>query len=323
MLQISTVHGNASLDRVTYNALSILTSINRTSIPVYAGCRKPFMRPAVHAPDIHGSSGIDGTNLLPEPTASPNPGNAIMAMREAIMATPLHTCLLVATGTLTNVALLLATFPEVAAHLKEVSIMGGAFRERPDACGNITPTAEFNIYCDPEAAHSVLTHPALDGRVTLVPLDLTHTVLATEEVLARLLNRGEDGKPPGGFRRMLFELLTYFSATYARVFDITAGPPLHDPLAVAAVLPTDEVEWEMEKVRVNVVCHGDEVGKTVKTLEEPPAVGAGLGGEGKDPYTVVRVTKKVDVDAFWKLLLDMVEKAEGRYTWLEEEVLPN
>jgi uridine nucleosidase len=274
------------------------------------------MRPAVHAPDIHGDSGIDGTLLLPEPTVSPKATNAIVAMRDAIMSTPLQTCVLVATGTLTNVALLLATFPEVAGHLKEISIMGGAFGERPDACGNITPCAEFNIYCDPEAAQSVLSHPALDGRITLVPLDLTHTVLATEEVLERLLHGGpQNGSSPGTFRRMLFELLTYFSATYAKVFSITAGPPLHDPLAVAAVLPTDDVKWEMELVRVQVVCHGEEVGKTIKTLEQPPVMGAGLGGEGKDPYTVVKIPKKVDTVAFWKLLLDMVEQADGRYTW--------
>jgi len=231
------------------------------------------------------------------------------------MATPLQSCVLVATGTLTNIALLFATFPETASHIKEVSIMGGAFGDREDAKGNITKWAEFNIYCDPESAQSLFSNPQLDGRITLIPLDITHTVLATSSVLAQLINGGEDGKKPGNFRIMLYELLTYFSATYARVFNITAGPPLHDPLAVAAVLPTDEIAWEMELVRVKVSCYGQEIGKTVKTRDEPTVHGVGLGGEGKDPYTMVKIPKKVDVEAFWKVLLELVTKADGRYTW--------
>lgn len=195
--------------------------------------------------------------------------------------------------------------------------MGGAFGTRADARGNITPHAEFNIYCDPEAAQSIFSNRALSGRITLVPLDITHTVLATDEVLERLRYGGEGVRGSSELRVMLVELLTFFRDTYAKVFGITAGPPLHDPLAVAAVLPTDEVQWEMEEVRVEVVCHGEEVGRTVKTREEPAVIGEGLGAGGKDPYTTVLVPKKVDVDAFWKLLLDMVTAADGRYTWPE------
>lgn len=114
------------------------------------------MRPAVHAPDIHGESGIDGTNLLPSPPPhiAVQPGNAIMAMYNAVMKTTAGTCVIVATGTLTNVALLFATFPEVVKHIKELSMMGGAFGERPDSQGNITKWAEFNIYvCSPSLSY--------------------------------------------------------------------------------------------------------------------------------------------------------------------------
>lgn len=272
------------------------------------------MRPAVHAPDIHGASGIDGTLLLPTPTASASPTNAILAMRSAILSTPANTCVLVATGTLTNIALLFSAFPEVAAHIKEVSIMGGAFGTRADARGNITPTAEFNVYCDPEAAQSVFSHPGLDHKIILIPLDITHTVLATGEVLERLLHGGVPGAK-NEFRTMLFELLTFFSATYERVFGITAGPPLHDPLAVAAIIPTDEIAWEMEEVRVEVVCHGEDLGKTIKTHEEPEVHGVGLGGEARGSVVRVRVPVKVDVDAFWGVLLEAVARADGRFTW--------
>lgn len=119
---------------------------------------------------------------------------------------------------------------------------------------------------------------------------------------------------------MLHDLLTFFSKTYADVFKITLGPPLHDPLAVAAVLPTDEIKWDFEEVRVHVVCDGDEIGRTVKTPREEKAHevrGDGLGAGGELVECVVRVSKGVDVDAFWKLLLGCVAKVDGRYTWKE------
>ncbi|KAI5814762.1 Inosine/uridine-preferring nucleoside hydrolase domain-containing protein, partial [Pyronema omphalodes] len=313
LLGISTVHGNASLPNVTRNALSLLTAINRPEIPVYSGARKPFSRPAVHAPDIHGSSGIDGTSLLPIPITTHSTTNAIVAMYNAIMSTPPQTCALVATGTLTNIALLFATFPETAAHVREVSIMGGAFGDREDSRGNITPYAEFNIYCDPEAAQSIFSNPELDRKITIMPLDITHTVLANERVLTRLMGKG------GEYRRMLHELLTFFRDTYVRVFGITEGPPLHDPLAVAVVLLEEDVQWRFEEVRIEVTCSGPEVGRTIKTRELPEVVGDQLGGGSRDAYTRVRVPLGLNVEKFWDVLLGVVEGCDGRYEWPKTE----
>lgn len=104
-------------------------------------------------------TGIDGTDHLPEPKASLiNSGNAVIEMRDALMAQAEGSPWLVATGALTNVALLFATFPEVVKHIKGLSIMGGAigggFSDAPisyvkgegERIGNITRWAEFNIY---------------------------------------------------------------------------------------------------------------------------------------------------------------------------------
>ncbi|KAI9837954.1 MAG: hypothetical protein M1819_006108 [Sarea resinae] len=287
LLGISTVHGNASLEKTTTNACSILTAINRSDVPVYSGTRKPFCREAVHAPDIHGASGIDGTTLLPTPTvAAKEDTPAILAARNALLATAKHTAYVVATGTFTNVALLFATFPEVAEHVAGVSMMGGAIgggfsaaslgTARGDAAdeervGNWTKWAEFNVYCDPEAARSILSSPVLAPKTTLIPLDVTHQVLATKDVQDLLLYgpgptrapttapstatstttttttatatattptpTSATEKAPSTLRRLLHDLLTFFSATYADVFGLTAGPPLHDPLAVAAIIP--------------------------------------------------------------------------------------
>ncbi|KAK2767473.1 Uridine nucleosidase 1 [Arachnomyces sp. PD_36] len=231
LLGISTVHGNTSLENTVTNAGSILEAIGRSDIPVHPGSKKPFCRPVVHASNIHGASGIDGTDLLPLATKPPvTEPNAIVAMRNALLAQPKDTAWVVATGTLTNLGLLFATFPEVAEHVRGVSIMGGAigggFTDAPmsgnpdeaDRVGNTTHWAEFNIYvishiptyplihlpepqltpdepthqCDPEAAHSIFSSPILAPKTTLIPLDVTHQVLGSKAIQSLILH-GEAG----------------------------------------------------------------------------------------------------------------------------------
>lgn len=118
-----------------------------------------------------GKSGLDGTELLPVASRVPVLDiNAIVAMRDALLSQPAGTAWLVATGTLTNIALLFATFPEVVDHIKGLSIMGGAigdgFTDVPisrlpgdeSRIGNTTPWAEFNIYVSiqrPEAIRRI------------------------------------------------------------------------------------------------------------------------------------------------------------------------
>lgn len=236
------VHGNASLAKTTKNASSLLVAFERTDVPIYPGASKPFSRPAVHAPDIHGTSGLDGTDLLPRPDEkqfSHKGVTAVAAMYAALMKQAPGTAWVVATGTLTNVALLLAVYPDVAKHLAGVSIMGGAFEDtlssaalgqmadgkaRPQRIGNITLWAEFNIYCDPESAQAIMSLPELSGKIIVIPLDITHTVLATKEVLERVLH-GERGQA-SPLRQMMHDLLVFFAHTYSQVFGLTAGPPL-------------------------------------------------------------------------------------------------
>lgn len=150
----------------------MLEAIGRPDIGVYPGARKPFCREAVHAPYIHGQSilycrclsaeqdlgitGIDGTELLPQPTSPPITNiNAILAIRNALLAQAEGEVWLVSTGALTNIGLLFATFPELAAHIKGLSIMGGAIgdgfspvtkKDSQEPFGNTTFYAEFNIY---------------------------------------------------------------------------------------------------------------------------------------------------------------------------------
>jgi uridine nucleosidase len=201
-------------------------------IPFYIGENKALERPALHAPTtIHGVTGLDGTELLPTPECAPSTKPGVEAMAEALRAQPPGTAWIVATGTLTNVGALFRKYPELAAHVKGVSLMGGSIGDNFSGApmgkvdgktriGNWTPWAEFNILVDPEAASEVFRNPDLKGKITMVPLDLSHQVLATPEV-RNLLLYGRDGPKTGPgkstLRTMLVELLYYFAQTYAYV----------------------------------------------------------------------------------------------------------
>ncbi|KAL9035387.1 MAG: hypothetical protein Q9214_006605, partial [Letrouitia sp. 1 TL-2023] len=332
LLGISTVHGNASLAQTTANVGSILTAIGKGDIPYYAGIAKPFCRNAVHAPDIHGvrmkssanqllgETGIDGTDLLPEAVVPPRKDmNAILAMRHAILAQPAGKTWLVATGTLTNVALLCSAFPEVVYHIKGLSVMGGAVGggftqaplgrvkgegERLERFGNSTPWAEFNIYCDPEAARSIFSNKELADKTTLIPLDLTHQVLATKEVQQLVLygSSASGGVGASKIRHMYHDLLIFFAHTYAEVLGITAGPPLHDPLAVAVVLSDHLSEVLLfddrggERWHVDVVIDGihSDVNEERGQLGRTKIAKVGQGG--------VRIPRGLDIPMFWNVV---------------------
>ncbi|KAI1374043.1 Inosine/uridine-preferring nucleoside hydrolase [Hypoxylon crocopeplum] len=348
LLGISTVHGNASLEKTTRNALSVLAAIGKQDdVSVFAGAPHALRRAPVHAPtDIHGESGLDGTSLLPQPpahkTASAYSGvSAVDAMAAALRRCEPGSAWIAATGALTNVAALFAEHPDLKARVRGLSVMGGSVGggftpavmgvvDGVPRVGNYTQWAEFNILIDPEAAASIFADPVLAARTTLVPLDLTHLVLATKDVQDMLLYGplGEGGGAEGSregrgktdLRVMLVELLNFFASTYRDVFGIIEGPPLHDPLAVAAVLAGTEHEipfydydpksadgpGRRERFAVEVVTDGTledakhrgaQTGRTIVKLLPP-------GSEG------VRIPRGLDIARFWQVIEECCERAD-------------
>jgi uridine nucleosidase len=327
LLGISTVHGNASITHTTYNATSLLTAMGATHIPVYRGAEQGICRPPVHAEDIHGKSGLDGTELLPVPAVKHIDEPAVDAMATALLKKRPGTAWVIATGALTNVAQCFSKYPELASHVKGLSLMGGAVGdgfttavmgkvEDRERIGNWSNWAEFNILVDPEAAHLLFSNPILNKKIIMIPLDVTHQVLATKEVQALLLE-GKSGREKSTLRTMLVELLTFFAHTYAEVFGIVEGPPLHDPLAVAVVLdgvagaeiPFYDFEkgkkGRKERFKVDVVTDGThedallgaETGRTVvKLLAE--------GEEG------VKIPRSLDTKRFWSILEECLGRAD-------------
>ncbi|KAF2628043.1 Inosine/uridine-preferring nucleoside hydrolase [Macroventuria anomochaeta] len=327
LLGVSTVHGNAALDQTTFNTRAILEALGRRDVKVYPGAAKPIVRDAVHAADIHGESGLDGVTLLPQPV---EPAVAdvdyLEAMHRALIATPPNTAWLVSTGTLTNIGLLFQKHPDVARHIKGLSIMGGAvgnrFTDAPmgkvkgegERFGNWTAYAEFNIYCDPEASRFIFSHPVLRPKTTLIPLDLSHQVLGTQAVRRSLLygQRAEfdvdTTRLPSALRALFAQIMAFFAGTYAEVFSITEGPPLHDPLAVAAALYPDIFDdRDGERFRVDIVTEGvhslhqSEVGELGRT--KVSALQPGEGG--------CRIPRGVDRDKFWGLAEDALKRADA------------
>ena len=232
---VTTVAGNQTLEKTTANAIRVLELAGRGEIPVAAGAGRPLVREPRVAADVHGETGLDGPDL-PPPQAEPSPQHAVDFLAERIQGATL-----VATGPLTNVALLLARHPE--AEPDRLVLMGGAIAE-----GNVTPAAEFNIWADPEAAQRVFTS-GLD--VTMVGLDVTHKALVTAEHAGQLRQAGRIGE-------VVAELLEFYGGFHRATYGWD-GSPIHDAVAVAHVIDPTLLEVERLNVRVDTeseLCRG-------------------------------------------------------------------
>jgi purine nucleosidase/pyrimidine-specific ribonucleoside hydrolase len=213
---ITTVAGNAPLDKVTLNARRICTLAGIRGVPIAAGAEGPADGVLEPAADVHGKSGLDGPELpAPDVELDPRPAVDLIADELAAAGEPIT---LFATGPLTNVAAALARVDRE--RIREIVWMGGS-TER----GNRTPYAEFNAWVDPRAAAAVV---ASGVPFTMVGLNLTHQALASADVIARMRALGTRlGDTVAGW----FEL---FGANYRSLFGAEA-PPVHDPCAIALV----------------------------------------------------------------------------------------
>ncbi len=219
LLAITTVAGNQSVEKTTRNALKVCSLANIRQVPIAKGMDRPLLRPAHHAPDIHGESGMDGPHI-PEPDIELDPRHAVDLLIELLLNSD-GDITLVPTGPLTNIAAAMRREPAIIPKIAAISLMGGAM-----GLGNVTPAAEFNIHTDPEAAEIVF---GCGRPITMVPLEVTHQALATEEVTSRL--RAAQ-RPVATFAA---DLLVFFASTYRDVFGFPAAP-VHDPCALATVI---------------------------------------------------------------------------------------
>ena len=233
VLGVSTVAGNGTLELTTSNAIRVLDYVGRHDVPVVAGADRPLVREHLHDTRVHGETGLDGPGL-PPPSRPPDAEHAVDWMARVISESP-EPVTLVATGPLTNVALLLAHHPEAEHRLARVVLMGGAIGE-----GNATPAAEFNIWTDPEAAARVFQS---DLELTMAGLDVTYQALMTADHARRLADAGGAG-------RLVAELHEFYSQAHRTRF----GPglaPVHDAVAMAYLLDPTLLQTRWCAVKVD------------------------------------------------------------------------
>lgn len=218
VLGITTIGGNSTLANTTRNALRVLALLGRTDVPVAAGPDQPLVRPLETAPQVHGVSGLDGADL-PEPASEPRPEGALEFLRSTLAAAPAPVTL-IPVGPLTNIGLLLRTYPAIAGKIAGISLMGGSM-----GAGNWTPAAEFNIWVDPEAARIVFRSGL---PLTMHGLDVTHKALMGLPEAERL---DAVGTRVG---HVFADLLRFFTKFHVEKYG-TDQTPIHDAVAVAHV----------------------------------------------------------------------------------------
>ncbi len=272
LLGVTSVAGNQTIEKTTANAIRVLEFAGHDDVPVARGADRPLVREQFVASYVHGETGLDGPDL-PPPQSEPVRQHAVDFLAEKIRTSE-RPVTLIPVGPLTNVALLLALHPD--ARPERIVLMGGAIAE-----GNVTPAAEFNIWCDPEAAARVF---ASDIDVTMIGLDVTHKALFTQAHIGRLAGRvGE----------MVTELLRFYDTFHRRVYNFEASP-IHDAVSVAHVLNPDLVGTLSRNVEIETeseLCRG----RTVVDLWKRT---------GRDPNAHVGV--EVDADGFLELLIERI-----------------
>ncbi|GAA5824143.1 hypothetical protein JCM3770_001407 [Rhodotorula araucariae] len=335
LLGLSSVHGNASIENMTYNVVRILCSFGTpeqvATIPVHKGAAQPLLgavRPKNGA-SVHGADGLGGVEGLLDLSdstvaakqAEALKGHAVLGMADACRALPVgEKITLIATGSYTNIALFVSAFPDlVLEKVDHIVVMGGA-----EGRGNKSPVAEANVLCDPHAAAIVFDCPL---RVILCPLNLTHTALFTEPIHRLLLHPSSAAPgllPPSPpltpgvalpaaetpLRHTLSSNLASFAAAYMAKYGMQS-PPLHDALTVAYAAHPEL--FKGKRYRVDVELSGaHSLGATVVDLwgykkDELDRSESNWGRDGRNVF----VLEEVDVAAFWRdVFLETVARAD-------------
>ena len=268
---VTTVHGNVGLAQTTENALRVLHLAGRSDVPVAAGARSPLVVPlAERAGHVHGAAGLGGV-VLPSSPATVDPRPAVVALAELLLASD-RPVTVAAIGPLTNIALLLAVYPDAAARIGRLVVMGGSATRG----GNVTAAAEFNVWADPEAAAVVF---ASGLPTVMVGLDVTLPTVFTEDGIARFAAAGPVGAQAAAVLRQYLD--------HARTAYGTDGVVVHDALALTEAI----VPGTLRTVRRDVVVdtgHGAGRGQTlVDQRSTSTAPGAVAVAEGVDSDSAV------------------------------------
>jgi purine nucleosidase len=295
ILGVSTVVGNVSLSAATRNTRAVLALAGRAELPVWPGSATALSVSVKDASEVHGRTGL-GHAVLPEPH---EPERVVHAVDAIVAAARAHAgrLILVAVGPLTNIALAVMSEPELPRLVKRFVIMGGAYAEP----GNVTPSAEFNIWHDPEAARIVFrAFGGVGGTpVIAIGLDVTRKTIIDEDDLAALAARLSANRHGPALTRFLEDSSRYYFERMEKLYGRRIFT-MHDPLALAVALDPTLVETRRAAVDV----------ETSGRLTTGATIVDWRGQWGRLANAEVAV--KVDPDRFRRLFFDAMERlAEG------------
>jgi purine nucleosidase len=292
MLGVTTVVGNGPLQQTQENARRICELAGRPDIKVFQGCPSPFFpkvgpsKSTYTGADIHGYTGL-GDCRLPAPTMPLQPSHAVNFIRQTLLDSS-EKITIAASAPLTNIAAALIMEPSLKDKVEKIVLMGGAI-----GLGNITPSAEYNFYCDPHAAYVVFTSGI---PIIMLGLDVTRQTQTSKTWLQTI----EAMNTP--VSQAVIDMLSYYHRPDAILEPGVAGGVLHDPNIIAYLLKPELYKGREVYVEIDM--------STAITA----------GRSTVDWYSKLNfqpnayVINEVDADGFFELLTD----ALGSYAVTEQ-----
>ena len=279
VLGITIVCGNSPVEMGFENAKKILKQMNRLDVPVYMGEPRPLKRDYVNALDTHGADGL-GESFLPEVPGYQQEIGAVDFLSKALIKEKVS---VIALGPMTNLARLIQKAPAAFDQIEELVSMGGSFKSH----GNCSPVAEYNYWCDPDAAALVYDTLHQNGKmIHMIGLDVTRKIVLTPTLLEYICRLN---KETGEFIRKITKFYFDFHWEWEHII----GCVINDPLAVAYFLDPD-------------ICQGFDSYVQIETE------GISLGQSVVDSMDFYRKTPntklqtEVDVYAFFQLFLSRI-----------------
>jgi len=279
---ITTVCGNIGVDQATINTQIVLSLLDCV-VPLAMGQNQPIYYPLQTAPHVHGLDGLGNVSVQFESLEEQVVKKSAVELILDFMAKFPDQLRLVCIGPLTNIAQAILANSPLMRRTKEIILMGGAFEQR----GNVTTSAEFNIYVDPHAAQIVLESGV---PITILPLDLTHQVILSTDLLHQATQCSN--APWRDFTWSITQPCMRFHQ-HQEGFH---GMYLHDPLAVGYLLRPDLFKTVPAEVRVETSSSSTR-GMTVANLHQQPMT----------PNAQICVAVKVEqfLNHFLQTLLDL------------------
>lgn len=279
VLGITAVAGNVPLSLTESNARRVCELAGRPDVKVFAGCDRPMGRPLVTAEHVHGETGLNGP-VLPDPTMPLQDQHGVDFIIDTLRNEPAGTVTLCPLGPLTNIATAFEKAPEIVEKVREIVLMGGAYFE----VGNITPTAEFNIYVDPQAAKIVFGSGV---PIVVMPLDVTHKALVTQD-------RNERFRNIGNRVGVAVAEMTDFFERFDKEKYGSDGAPLHDPCVTAYLIKPELFKGRHINVEI----------ETESELTMGMTVADWWRVSGREPNATFM--RDIDADGFFALIAERI-----------------